>query len=188
MGYTVEEAVRITGVPEGEIRELAQLIGTAKTAIIQPSNGLSHHANGLPSHRAVICLNALTGNVNKPGTIVPTFETFADMAAGFRTREDEFVEERFPRNARPKIGSARFPLWSEMLPEAQGMDLVRQWEKGEPYPIRAHLCPWRQQPYVPGVLQTAGNGGRSGLCGSNRFVLDRFLPVRRYCHACLYLL
>lgn len=96
MGYTVEEAVRITGVPEGEIRELAQLIGTAKTAIIQPSNGLSHHANGLPSHRAVICLNALTGNVNKPGTIVPTFETFADMAAGFRTREDEFVEERFP--------------------------------------------------------------------------------------------
>ncbi len=137
MGYTVEEGVRITGVPEGEIRELAQLIGTAKTAIIQPSNGLSHHANGLPSHRAVICLNALTGNVNKPGTIVPTFETFADMAAGFRTREDEFVEERFPRNARPKIGSARFPLWSEMLPEAQGMDLVRQWEKGEPYPIRA---------------------------------------------------
>ena len=137
MGYTVEECVRVTGVPEAEIRELARLIGTAKTALVQPSNGLTHHINGIPPHRAVICLNALTGNVGRPGTIMPTYETFTDMAAGFHTGEEEFVLERMPKDARPKIGAARFPLWSEMVHEAQSMDLIRQCRTGDPYPIRA---------------------------------------------------
>ena len=135
--YTVEEAERITGVPADQIRELAKLIGTAKTALVQPSNGLTHHVNGIPTHRAVVCLNALTGNVAKPGTIMPTFETAVDMAAGFHTHEEEFIEERKPEGARPRVGQERFPLWCEMVPEAQAMDLIRQTLSGEPYPIKA---------------------------------------------------
>lgn len=137
MGYSVEEAVKITGVSKEEILELARLIGTARSAIVQPSNGLSHHINGLSTHRAVICLNALTGNVNKPGTLFPAQDTAVDMAAGFRTYEAEFATERFPQNARSKVGSSRFPLWSEMFFEAQAMDLIHHWQTGKPYPIKA---------------------------------------------------
>ncbi len=135
--YTVDEAVRITGVPAEDILHLARLIGTAKTALVQPSNGLTHHINGIPTHRAVICLNALTGNVGKPGTILPTFETAVDMAAGFHTREEEFIQEREPANAKPRVGAQRFPVWAELVPEAQSMDLIRQSLSGDPYPIRA---------------------------------------------------
>lgn len=137
MGYTVDRAVEITGVPKEEILELAHLIGTAEKAVVQPSNGLSHHINGLPTHRAVICLNVITGNVNKPGTNFPAQETAADMPAGFRTYEAEFATERFPKSAKPKVGSDRFPLWSEMFREAQAMDLIRQCQTGSPYPIKA---------------------------------------------------
>ncbi|NLY71485.1 MAG: molybdopterin-dependent oxidoreductase [Clostridiales bacterium] len=137
MTYSLDEAERITGVPAKDIMELARLIGTAKKAVVIPSNGLCHHSNGITTHRAVICLNALTGNVAKPGTFLPTFETFVDMLAGFKTLEEEFRQERFPKNARPKIGSDRFPIWSEMVDEAQGMDLLRHWQTKDPYPIKA---------------------------------------------------
>jgi anaerobic selenocysteine-containing dehydrogenase len=137
MTYSVEEAERITGVAAEDIEELARLIGTAKKAVVIPSNGLSHHSNGITTHRAVICLNALTGNVGKAGTFLPTFETFVDMLAGFHTREEEFRQEPFPKDAKPKIGSAKFPIWSEMVDEAQGMDLLRHWQTKDPYPIRA---------------------------------------------------
>lgn len=137
MDYTLDRAVEITGVPREEILELARLIGTAEKAIVQPSNGLSHHINGIPTHRAVICLNVITGNVNKPGTNFPAQETAADMSAGFRTYEADFATERFPKSARPKVGSSRFPLWSEMFYEAQSMDLIRSCQTEEPYPIKA---------------------------------------------------
>lgn len=137
MKYTVEEAVRVTGVPEEEIRELARLIGTSKTALIQPSNGLTHHSNGLQTHRSVISLNALVGSVGRPGTLYPSYNTFIDMAAGFHTKEEEFFECREPKEARPKIGQERFPLWSEMMDEGQAMDFVRQCMEGKPYPMKA---------------------------------------------------
>ncbi len=159
MGYTVEKAVEITGVPEEEIRELARLIGTAKKAIVQPSNGLSHHKNGLSTHRAVICLNTLTGNVNKPGTLFPAWDTAADMSAGFRTYEGEFATERFPQKARPRVGAGRFPLWCEMFYEAQAMDLLRFWKAEESYPIRAmyaHGVNHRMYPESSGLLEMAG--------------------------------
>ena len=38
---------------------------------------------------------------------------------------------------KPKIGSGRFPLWSQVVDEFQSMDLSRQILEGTPYPIRA---------------------------------------------------
>lgn len=134
--YTVEKAVEITGVAEEDIRELARLIGASKTALVQPSNGLTHHINGIPTHRSVIVLNALTGNVGKKGTLLPGFSTFAHMGAGFHTREDDFIEEVYPTGCKAPLGLNRFPLWHDIMPEAQGMDLVRQWKTQDPNPIK----------------------------------------------------
>ncbi len=137
MQYSVEDAVRVTGVSADEILQLARLIGTSKTALIQPSNGLTHHSNGLQTRRSVIMLNALVGNLNRAGGIFPSFNTFIDMAAGFHTREEEFFESRKPRDARPAVGEERFPLWSEMMDEGQSMDFVRQCMTQKPYPMKA---------------------------------------------------
>ena len=45
-----------------------------------------------------------------------------------------------PKNCRPAVGALRFPLWSEFIPEGQGMDLVRQIHTGDPYPLKCLAC------------------------------------------------
>lgn len=41
------------------------------------------------------------------------------------------------KNAKPKIGAGRFPVWNALIDEFQAMDLSRQILTGKPYPIKA---------------------------------------------------
>ena len=135
--YTVEECERITGVPAETINELARLIGEAKNPLIMPSNGLCHHINGLQTHRAVVALNILKGNVARKGGMNPSYGSWLEMSAGFVTKEEEFLNDVRPTGNKPRIGSARFPVWAELKDECQLMDFVRQAESGDPYPLKA---------------------------------------------------
>ena len=135
--YDLDTAEHITGVPKEDIRTAAEWMGTVKPAAIAPSNGIVHHSNGYNAHRAIMCLDVITGNFDKKGTILPSFDTFCDIDSGFETHEEEFMHETAAEKKVPQIGEERFPLWNRMTGDAQTMDLPRQILEGKPYPIHA---------------------------------------------------
>lgn len=134
--YDLKTAEAITGVAQEDIRTAAEWIAQIKPAAIAPSNGIVHHSNGFNAHRAVMCLNVITGNVDKKGTILPCAGTFCDIDAGVPSHEYEFMHETQAPKTLPQVGEERFPLWNRMTGDAQAMDLPRQIIEGTPYPIR----------------------------------------------------
>ena len=65
--YTLAEAARICGVPEAQIRQLAEWYHTLSPAAISVGNGLERNQNGGSGIRAVFALPALAGKFGVPG-------------------------------------------------------------------------------------------------------------------------
>ena len=135
--FDLDTAQKITGVPKEDIKTAAEWIAHIKPAAIAPNNGIVHHTNGYNTHRAIVCLDIITGNVDKPGTLLPVYDTFCDMGAGLDSYEEEFMTETWKEKTLPQTGEERFPLWNIMTHDAQAMDLPRQILEETPYPIHA---------------------------------------------------
>ena len=135
--YDLDTAERITGVPKADIQTAAEWMSQIKPAMISPNNGIAHHTNGYNTHRAVMCLNLITGNFDKPGTLMPVYDTYCDQSSGFDTYEEAFMEETRTPKTLPQVGEERFPLWNIMTGDGQTMDLPRQILEGKPYEIHA---------------------------------------------------
>lgn len=138
--FTPERAEEITGVPAADIRRTAELLASDPTAVVIPSNALTHRVNGFNTHRAVICLMVLLGRVGSIPGYIPDNDTYIHSDGGFLSLEEEFIDATRPGNAKTPVGCERFPLWDDLVDEGQAMDLVRQCETGRPYPIRAMAC------------------------------------------------
>jgi len=65
--YTPEKVAKITWVPADDIRKAARLYATSKPAAIQWGNPIEHNVNNFDTIRALICLMAITGNLDIPG-------------------------------------------------------------------------------------------------------------------------
>jgi len=65
-----EWAEEITGVPAAHIRKLAFELGTTKPAVVDVWSGPGQHSNAVQGGRAIMLLNVLLGNVDKPGTLL----------------------------------------------------------------------------------------------------------------------
>ncbi len=61
------EAEHITGIPEKNIIELAEVIGNNSPVTILPGYGLQRHQNGGQTIRAILLLAVMTGNIGKRG-------------------------------------------------------------------------------------------------------------------------
>ncbi len=70
--YPLHRVEEITWVPQDKIREAARLYARSKPAAIQWGNALEHTVQSHQSCRAVLCLIALTGNVETPGGNIRT--------------------------------------------------------------------------------------------------------------------
>lgn len=136
--FTLEQAEQITGVPAAHIREAALLYATTKPAAMMPSAApVVHNTNGVQNQRAAAALVGLTGNFDIPGGNVPQPFSWLEIGgAGFTTREHEFEMPRGWSDLPPRVGAQRFPVWAEMVNQAQAMDLPRQINTGKPYPVR----------------------------------------------------
>ncbi|MBI4083287.1 MAG: formate dehydrogenase subunit alpha [Candidatus Lambdaproteobacteria bacterium] len=66
--YPPEAAAGLCGIPAERIREVARLIGRARSAMIFWGMGISQHTFGTDNSRCLISLALLTGNVGRPGT------------------------------------------------------------------------------------------------------------------------
>ncbi|OUQ24183.1 hypothetical protein B5E80_07870 [Flavonifractor sp. An135] len=135
--YPLDKVSAITGLTPEEIYEAAKLYATNGPACTNYSaSALVHHINGFNAHRAIVCLSALTGNFDRAGGNVPNPPTYLHKPAGFKSRENEFRSDRYP-GGQKRIGADRFPLWDAQFDEFQAMDLLRQMEEEDPYPIKA---------------------------------------------------
>ena len=138
--FTPAAAAAITGVPEADIRRTAELLAGDPTAVVVPSNALTHRVSGFNTYRAVISLMVLLGRVDRPGGVIPEVDSYCHSNGGFESLELAFIDETRPKHAKKAVGCERFPLWDDMVDEGQGMDLIRQMEEGTPYPLRALAC------------------------------------------------
>ncbi|MDR3210126.1 MAG: molybdopterin-dependent oxidoreductase [Oscillospiraceae bacterium] len=135
--FDLNRASAVTGIPETELLAAAQLLASRKVFTIQVSQAATtHHTNGMQTYRAITALAAITGNFDREGGLIPA-EYPKESLNKPQLLNDEFIDATRPADAKPKLGSERFPLWSELIDEYQSMDLSRTILEGTPYPVKA---------------------------------------------------
>ena len=139
--FTPEKAEEITGVPAEKIREAARIIGENKPlAINQSASAYVHHKNGMQNHRAIQALCALTGSFDVNGGMIPNPDALAHTRTGYETHIAEFEQGKYPSGQPKAVGAEKYPLWFDLMKEAQTTDLSRQILSGEPYPVRGMIA------------------------------------------------
>jgi len=139
--FTPEKGELITGVKAEKIVQAARLYANTKpAAIMQSAAPVVHNTNGVQNYRAVFSLIALTGNYDISGGNFVDPPSFIGVSGGVATRENEFVHSKKFEEMPVRVGQERFPVWSELVDQAQAMDLPQQIKSGSPYPIKAMLA------------------------------------------------
>lgn len=125
--YTPEWAEEVSWVSASEIKRVARIYATTEGACIMHGiNTQDQKVTGAQHNRAFAILQAITGNIMKPGTWIQIpFLRFMDL--------------RVPFEERP-IGSKEYPLfdqlWKRVSPYGQGMLLPRAILEEKPYAIK----------------------------------------------------
>lgn len=136
--FTPERVEELTGVPGEQVEAAAELIGrNLPLAINESAAPIAHHRNGFQNYRAIMALSAITGSFDRPGGQLPVSFSYNYQAAGFATREKEFIGKIKEKPDRPPVGGKKYPLWHDLIDEAQFTDLIRQIHQQKPYPLRA---------------------------------------------------
>ncbi|MFC1894127.1 molybdopterin-dependent oxidoreductase [Chloroflexota bacterium] len=126
--YPPEIVEKISWVPADDIRRIARMFATAKSAAIVPGIcSIDQHVNGLQTNRALCLLQAVTGNVDVPGSWVNV--PFPRLGS-LHIKVDE-----------EPIGAAEHPLfyglWGRQAPYGQAMYLADAILDEKPYPVKA---------------------------------------------------
>ena len=133
-------AETITGVPAGQIVDVARMYATTPRAAIDLGNGVEHSPSASDAIRAVAILMAVTGHLDRPGTNVlvgPPKNGPRPIALKSRiTREmvDKLVGPEFPKAFQPFVegtSSAYYRILESVL-------------TGDPYPVRSVIAPGTQ--------------------------------------------
>lgn len=132
--FTPEEAERITRVPAEDIRAAALEIAQARNACFLYDTGLEYTNSGLQNIRAVLILEALTGNYDVPGGTLINIPPWGFIV----NRSRRIAPPEAPEGKQP-IGADRYPLYTLYRREAQAMELPKAILEGKPYPVRALL-------------------------------------------------
>lgn len=151
--YTPEYVAQVCGVPAEDIVRAACLFGQAQAAALVSGRGVDQvGASVAPTHRAICCLRAVTGNVDKPGSCV-----LAEGADFVTEMELEMTDALTPEHKARCLNTPHTPLQcydgferARALTEKLGRTLPERYlssahpdlvlhamETGEPYPVRA---------------------------------------------------
>ena len=133
--FTPEKVAKLTGVGEEDFLAACRLLEHGPMAVSNGNAGIIHHVNGVQTYRAIDALVAITGGFGKVGG--NRFSRVTDPATASPYLQPEFIDETRPGNARPKLGTEEFPVWSRCIDQIQAMTLPRAILEGKPYPVRA---------------------------------------------------
>lgn len=134
--FDLERVAQITGLNPADIMEATRLFATNGPACCNFSaSTLTQQYNGFQTHRAMLCLLGLTGNIDRVGGNIPATNTYLCRPAGFKARESKYYMDQAP-NMKQMYSFDKFPIWYEYCHEAQAMTLADAIETPESYPIK----------------------------------------------------
>lgn len=125
-GYTPSWAESICGIPAGTIARLAREFAATKPSMSAIFKGSGYYTNGADAARACYILNALCGEVDKPGNL--NLKDWAPLAAPVNIPEEAKTKPKRP----PLHIAMGYPLAPD-LPNSRLPDAVID---GNPYPIK----------------------------------------------------
>jgi len=133
--YTPAKVGEITWVPAETIRRVATLYATNKPAILLLGNALEQGINSFQTCRAAAILQAVTGNLGKPGG-----EMNWTRPEVMSSSSPEFSKtDKLPAGKREKKVDANYglcPLFGGVVPQS----IIKSIVTGDPYPIRVLYC------------------------------------------------
>jgi anaerobic selenocysteine-containing dehydrogenase len=91
--YTPQRVSEITWVPPDLIRKAARLYAQSKPAVLQWGNPIEHNIHAFDTARALVCLMAVTGNLDVPGGNVQALDPKI-MGLGPFVRADLIPDKR----------------------------------------------------------------------------------------------
>ena len=97
----------------------------------------SHHTNGVQNTRALTALIGLTGNYDQLGGNRVILPQWLENCNLIPTRSRLFEQVRSWHDLPPRIGISKYPVWCDLVPQAQAMELPHQIRSKTPYPIRS---------------------------------------------------
>jgi thiosulfate reductase/polysulfide reductase chain A len=136
--YTPEWAQRETGIPAAEIRELARESAALKPTLFFHGYRSAHHTNEIYMRRSTLMLNALMGNIERPGGYF--FKKGPGEAGGKSARK--LTDQKFLAKSLPvrfdKVGTPDFPLPDPAhgVPQTLPQAILNS----DPYPIKALIA------------------------------------------------
>ena len=133
--FTPDKVAELTGVSPEDFLAACRLLEQGPLAVSNGNAGIIHHVTGVQNYRAIDALIAITGGFGRTGGNRPS--RVSDPATASPFMQPEFIDETRPVNARPKLGTEEFPVWSRCIDECQAMTLPRAILEGKPYPVRA---------------------------------------------------
>ncbi len=151
--FTPERAAQICGLKAEDIEKAAILFGKARASVLVSGRGLDQIGPDVaPTHRAVCCLRAITGNLDKPGSCILTetsdFEPEVSLEMSHRLSQEQRdlclntkysplqCYSGYDHLAKLTTKHGReLPL--RYMTSAHPDLVLRAMETGEPYPVRA---------------------------------------------------
>ncbi|MBN2467071.1 MAG: molybdopterin-dependent oxidoreductase [Deltaproteobacteria bacterium] len=131
--YTPEKAAEVCDVMPSDIYNVSRIFAAAESACIEQGIcSLDQQINGFQTNRAIAILQAITGNINKPGGWCSNpFMRMPDL------RLPDGYKDEMP------IGCERFPLfhtfWDTVSPYGRQMELPDAILNEKPCPVKAML-------------------------------------------------
>ncbi len=143
--YPPEWAEKITGVTADQIRQVARLYATTKKASIDLGNGVEHTPSSCDAIRAVACLIAITGHLDRPGGNL--FGSPFGVPTNMPPTKDITLRERYTPELVDKLVAPEFPKPFQPFMEGLSSAYYRIFESvltETPYPIRTVIAPGTQ--------------------------------------------
>ena len=126
-GYTPEWAAPICGVSKDTIERLSREFATTKPAMSAIFKGSGYYTNGADAGRACYALNAICGEVDKPGNL--HLKDWAPLG----------LPVNIPEEARtaPTKGALHVAMGYPLAPDLPNSKLPEAVIDGNPYPVKA---------------------------------------------------
>ena len=125
-----EKAGEICGIDPDYIKGAARMYANAKPASIAWGLAFDQKANGMQLSHSIICLMAVTANLDVPGGQILGDASAGQNESGFGFK---FIGEE---TLKKMIGLKEYPAYANTIQNAHADLTLRALETGEPYPIK----------------------------------------------------
>ena len=133
--YPPERVAEITWIPAKDIQAAARTYASTKPACIQWGVSVDQNINNFQTSRAILCLSAITGNLDVPGGDVFWVPPANIVVQSWRLNPSIFGPELSPEIKAKKIGAGKY----RTLPQVHPDDFFEAVLSEKPNPTKALL-------------------------------------------------